>query len=187
MSHHLTDEQITASVAGLELGDEARRHLDCCLGCRSSVSEMRRLIEARRDLLVAGEPDWEAQRAGVLASLDGHAARRRRPGWLAPLLAGAGLLSPAYMPGFLLLLHHLDISHQALDLIKRDGLTRCDENKVERKHPALQIFRDNSAAARQWIAQFGMTPSSRSGLTVPEPEMPSLADVLFEMVKGKDE
>ena len=104
---------------------------------------------------------------------------------LAPLLAGAGLLSPADLPGFLLMLHHLDISQQALDMIKQDGLTRFDENRVERKHPALQIFRDNSAAARQWITQFGMTPSSRSGLTVPEPEMPSLADVLFEMVKGK--
>ena len=104
---------------------------------------------------------------------------------LAPLLEAAGLLSPADLPGFLLLLQHLDFCEQAAYLVKRDGMTRLDEAKVERKHPALQIFRDNSAAARQWSVQFGMTPSSRSGLTVPEPEMPSLADVLFEMVREK--
>ena len=71
----------------------------------------------------------------------------------------------------------------ALDLVERDGLTRLDESKVERKHPALQIFRDNSAAARQWITEFGMTPSSRSGLKVPEPDMPTLAESLFKMVE----
>jgi hypothetical protein len=99
MSHHLTDEQIAASVAGLELGDEAREHLDSCLGCRSSVSEMLCLIEKRRGLLAAGEPDWEAQRAGVLAGLDGHASRRRRPGWLTPALAVAAALVMAVAVG----------------------------------------------------------------------------------------
>ena len=88
MSHHLTDEQIAALVAGLELGDEALQHLDSCLGCRSAVSRMRGLIEMRQERLAAGEPDWEAQRASVLAGLDRHAAKRR-PGWLAPALAAA--------------------------------------------------------------------------------------------------
>lgn len=102
---------------------------------------------------------------------------------LAPVLAVAGLLTPADAPAFLLMLHHLEIAFEALEMVKRDGLTRLDEAKVERKHPALQIFRDNSAQARQFITEFGMTPSSRSGLKVPEPEMPTLADVLFKVVE----
>jgi len=98
MSHHLTDEQIAALVAGLELGDEALQHLDSCLGCRSAVSEMRCLIETRRDRLVADEPDWEAQRAGVLAGLGEHASKRR-PGWLTPALAAAAAVVMAVAVG----------------------------------------------------------------------------------------
>ena len=104
---------------------------------------------------------------------------------IAPALGVVGLLTPADISGFLLMLHHLRLCDMALELVERDGLTRLDESGIERKHPGLQIFRDNSAAARQWITEFGMTPSSRSGLKVPEPEMPTLMEELFAVIGGE--
>lgn len=106
---------------------------------------------------------------------------------IAPHLEAVGLLTPADIPAFLLMLHHWRICDMALRMIETDGLTRLDESGVERKHPALQIFRDNSAAARQYYSEFGMTPSSRSGLKVPEPEMPTLAETLEMIYAAENE
>ena len=100
----------------------------------------------------------------------------------APSLLAVGLLTAADIPAFLFMAQHYWIANYAVGRAKAEGLTRYDENHVERKHPLLQVWRDNSAAFRQWCTEFGMTPSSRAGLTVPEPEMPTIADALFEMV-----
>jgi hypothetical protein len=88
MNDHLTDGQIAAEVAGLDLGADERRHLSYCLACRASVEEMRRLIETRRLQLTAGEPDWQAQRQAVVAAVDGAPSGRSRR-WWAPALAAA--------------------------------------------------------------------------------------------------
>jgi hypothetical protein len=102
MNTHLTDEQIAAAVAGLELDEGAREHLAACLGCRAAVSDMQRLIETRRAGIVAEEPDWEAQRAGVLAGLQPQAPVRRRPRWRTPALAAAAAVVMAVAVGVVL-------------------------------------------------------------------------------------
>jgi P27 family predicted phage terminase small subunit len=58
-----------------------------------------------------------------------------------------------------------------------------DEHGLDRKHPALQVLRDNSGAFRAYAAEFGMTPSSRSRVRADAPEeQMSLADALFAAV-----
>ena len=92
MNGHLTDEQFAAAVAGLELENTVRQHLGSCIGCRSSVAEMGRLIDARRAQMEAEEPDWQAQRERVAGSLDPRTTVPRRPRWRAPALAAAAMI-----------------------------------------------------------------------------------------------
>jgi len=63
-----------------------------------------------------------------------------------------------------------------------------DERGLPRKHPLLQVLRDNSTAFRMYAAEFGLTPSSRSRLQIrPVAEQPSLAEQLFNMAVMDDE
>ena len=61
-------------------------------------------------------------------------------------------------------IQHLRIAYEANEILKRDGIMTKDENGLIRKHPALQIHRDNSLAALRFEEQFGLTPSARMRL-----------------------
>lgn len=99
-------------------------------------------------------------------------------------LAKTGIMTGADKGAFLLMSHHYDLALRAVANIHSDGLTRYDENNVERKNPNLQIFRDNSKLFLQYANQFGLTPSARSGLHVSPPaEQLSLADLIFSKVQ----
>lgn len=98
-------------------------------------------------------------------------------------LTQLGLLSEIDLPAFQLMATHFAVAVDAAELIKAQGMITEDERGLPRKHPALQVLRDNSAAFRTYASEFGMTPSARSRVTasVPEEQM-SLADVLFAAV-----
>jgi hypothetical protein len=55
---------------------------------------MKGLIDARRQEILSGEPDWERQREEILLRLPSvtEAARSRRRRWIRPLLAAAAVL-----------------------------------------------------------------------------------------------
>jgi P27 family predicted phage terminase small subunit len=102
-------------------------------------------------------------------------------------MAGLGVLTAADAGAWRLMAHHYEMALLALKQVEREGLTRRDEAGVERKHPALQIWRDNSRLFLKYAAEFGLTPSGRVGLKV-EPrkaKAQSIADELFRMVNGK--
>lgn len=86
MSHHLDDATLTAAAAGLDLAPEERRHLADCLACRLAVDGFRRTVAARRSVLEADGPDWDAQRHAILTRLP-QTRRGDRPRSPAPLLA----------------------------------------------------------------------------------------------------
>src|SRR5690554_2235336 len=67
--------------------------------------------------------------------------------WAGPLEA-LGLLTDLDAAAFRMMLQHYQFALEAASLVREEGMTRRDENGVERKHPALQIFRDNSTAFR---------------------------------------
>ena len=81
-------------------------------------------------------------------------------------LAALGLVTGPDLPALQLMAMTWGIALDAAELVSRDGLTRLDENQVERKHPALQIFRDSALAYRQWATEFGMTPLARGRIDV---------------------
>lgn len=105
--------------------------------------------------------------------------------WLeqAPRLEALGLLSEIDVPAFQLMATHFGVAVEAAEVIRAEGIMTKDEHGLDRKHPALQVLRDNSGAFRAYAAEFGMTPSSRSRVRadVAEEQM-SLADVLFQAV-----
>jgi hypothetical protein len=104
MTNHLDEHEISAAVAGLELAGPAAEHLESCLECRRRVAGMTQTILQRRAGQAAGEPDWEAARAVVLARLPGvesepSAAGRLR--WWRPLAAAAAVVAIAVAVGLL--------------------------------------------------------------------------------------
>lgn len=99
----------------------------------------------------------------------------------APEMERLGLLTGLDVGAYRLLLQHYLFALQAAKQVDVDGMFRLDENGVERKHPGMQVFRDNSEMYRKWASEFGLTPSSRSRLKMePEAEQLSLADMLFQ-------
>ncbi len=86
---------------------------------------------------------------------------------LAPLLHDKGVLTPwdedafgAYCEA---VVHHRD----ACRVVDRDGVTVRGERGLV-KNPALQVVRDNAQLLRGFAQEFGLTPSSRSGIELRE-------------------
>lgn len=123
---------------------------------------------------------------------------------LAPQLAQAGVLTAADLPALEMLCNHYAIARMALEVINAPALLQLgavdeDGNDVEgvgvlvengilsttkdgtlKKHPAVSVFMENSRAFRMYLAEFGLTPSSRTKITTQEgTSEQSLADLLF--------
>ncbi len=103
MSNHLRPEEIEAVIAGFEIEESQRRHLEGCVVCRAEAARLTKLIEARRGEILAAEPDWSASAAAVMDQLpaDVAVAGAPRPRWLRPLLAAAAALVVAVGLGIL--------------------------------------------------------------------------------------
>lgn len=77
---------------------------------------------------------------------------------------------------------HFALAIQAVQELAAQGLT-VDTKDGIKKHPLAQIFKDNSLAFKAFATEFGMTPSSRTRLKMPDDaEQLSLAEELFRAV-----
>lgn len=107
---------------------------------------------------------------------------------IAPELINIGLLTAVDVPAFLMLCEHYAVAMAAAEVVAQQGPMRKDENGVERKHPMLQILRDNSKAFRMYCSEFGMTPSSRQRLDFESAEEgDALAELLFRRAFAETE
>lgn len=97
---------------------------------------------------------------------------------LAPELERLGLLTAADLPALLMTCVSGGLAIEAAKMIRSEGLFRRDENGVQRKHPAAQVFRDAAAGYFKQAAKFGLTPVDRSGLSGLEPKEETLAEFL---------
>lgn len=113
----------------------------------------------------------EPQPERVIPAMPRGLPRRARQFWKehADKLDALGLLTELDGPAFAMMAIHYDMAQQALQIIKRDGLQAVDENGATRKHPLLQVLRENSAAFLRYAVQFGLTPSARSRLNIGAP------------------
>lgn len=74
---------------------------------------------------------------------------------------------------------HWALTMEAAEVLKKDGSTTIDERGLIRKHPANQIFRDNSLAFCRYASEFGLLPSSRSRIPIVDHKIYSeLGDLL---------
>ncbi len=105
---------------------------------------------------------------------------------LAPELQRLGLLSTVDVPALIMTVVAGGVAMEAAKALRQQGLTRLDENKVERKNPHFQLFRDAAANYYRWASRFGLTPADRAGLNVPgSEEINSLEKFLADAVGGR--
>jgi P27 family predicted phage terminase small subunit len=86
------------------------------------------------------------------------------------------------VPALRLAAEHYAIALEAVGRLQEEGLTVEGKDGLK-KNPLAQVFKDNALAFKAFAAEFGMTPSSRTRLRMPDDaEQLSLADELFRLV-----
>ena len=86
-----------------------------------------------------------------------------------PQLQAMGIFTDADQAALELMSVHYSIAWRAAEIVTREGLMLKNAFGWA-KHPLLQVLRDNSTAFKSYAAEFGLTPSSRSRISVPEPK-----------------
>jgi P27 family predicted phage terminase small subunit len=105
---------------------------------------------------------------------------------LAPKMVELGILTEIDLPAFEMMCIHYALAREAMEEIIERGMLIEDRDKQPRKNPAYQLYRENSNAFKQYLAEFGLTPSSRSRIgALPMEDEQSLSDLLFEGVVEK--
>ena len=84
------------------------------------------------------------------------------------LLRRRNVLNGADTESFARYCQHLRNAYAAQKIINKEGVLLADANGNLKKHPAVQVHRDNSLAALRYEEQFGLTPSARMRLTTAE-------------------
>jgi len=79
-----------------------------------------------------------------------------------------GLLTEVDDPAFTLMAIHYGVAWEAARILRDEGLATVDENALTRKHPMLQVLRDSTRTFLQLADRFGLTPSARARLSIPE-------------------
>lgn len=106
---------------------------------------------------------------------------------LVSVLEPMGLLTEADALALEDMCLHYGFMKSAAASLRRLGITIIDKDGITRKNPAHQIFREHSAAFRQWATEFGLTPSSRTRLEMPDTGKKSLAEMLFDATEEGQE
>jgi len=106
---------------------------------------------------------------------------------LAPRLGRVGLLTEVDKATLEMLCLHYQMVRQAVDAIEEYGLFAAGSQGQTVAHPAVAILNANSAAFRRYATEFGLTPSSRTRLEIPERgEEETLAEALFRIAGSPD-
>src|SRR5512138_472531 len=101
------------------------------------------------------------------AQIDQHAAAFLKT--YLPQLQAMGIFTDADQAALEMMSVHYALAWRAAEVVEQQGLLRIDAWGQAHKHPLLQVVRENSTAFRLYAAEFGLTPSSRSRLQMPEP------------------
>lgn len=96
-------------------------------------------------------------------------APKPRKAWdeIAPDLERVGVMTGWDTFALRLLVEHYTIAIEAVGELREMGLFAPARDGVK-KNPAATVFKENAVAALRVMTEFGMTPSSRSKLHLPE-------------------
>jgi P27 family predicted phage terminase small subunit len=132
------------------------------------------------------EPDMPA--AINLCPPRGRLSQEARRFWKSnvEILSQKGILKETDLAAFELMCTHYGFAIAAARIIKEEGMLTIDERGLARKHPAMQLFRDQSALFLKYASLFGLDPSSRGNLHAEEPDEKSLAQILYEGIDDSD-
>jgi P27 family predicted phage terminase small subunit len=97
---------------------------------------------------------------------------------LAPELIRLGVLTPLDRDALATYCEAVTHYRQAAELIDRSSVLVKSASGRLVKNPALQVARDQAAIIKGFARELGLTPSSRSGISVPEAEDDALAELL---------
>ena len=86
-----------------------------------------------------------------------------------PQMQAIGVYTDADQAAFELMTLHYALAWTAAEVVQHDGLTVTSVKSGEKKHPLLQVVRENSNLFRAYAAEFGMTPSARARIELPDP------------------
>lgn len=100
----------------------------------------------------------------------------------APELERLQILTGVDSPAFRLMTEAYAIALEAAAELRHDGFT-VQGRDGEKKNPVASVWRDNATLFKSLATEFGMTPSARARLRLPdEAEQLTLADMLFQAV-----
>ena len=102
----------------------------------------------------------------------------------APELERLSVLTGIDTAAFRLMAEHYAFAVQAAKELREGGELTVEGREGPKKHPLLQALRDNSQMFKSYAVEFGMTPSARARLQLPDDaEQLSLADQLFKVIQ----
>jgi len=86
---------------------------------------------------------------------------------LAPVLKQMGLLTFADRETFACYCQSVSDYRRAMQIIEKEGVTTATNTGYVSKHPAVTMKNEALKNIKSLASEFGLTPSSRSGLVVP--------------------
>lgn len=93
------------------------------------------------------------------------------------------VLTGVDVPAFRLMAEAYALAVQAAQELRDGGSLTVEGRDGPKKNPLAQVFRDQATLFKSFATEFGMTPSARARLQLPEEaEQLSLAEMLFKAV-----
>lgn len=113
------------------------------------------------------------------------AKHRRKWNETAGKLVSMGVLSEADLDALVVLVQNMVLAENAYESVRTDGMVimvKTAKGEKPIQNPAFRVYMECQKNVKPLLEQFGMTPKSRQGLKVKEPEQ---QDPLADLLRGK--
>lgn len=104
---------------------------------------------------------------------------------ITPELRRLGLLSQIDVMALAVYCQAVSHWQAAEEIIQQEGLTIKNQKGNKVTHPAVRIMRDSMQTIRAFCIEFGLTPSSRRGISIQDPN--AKEDDFFKVKRFKSE
>lgn len=105
---------------------------------------------------------------------------REEWGRTVPILFKLGMLSKIDIAALETYCQAYSNMRRASKMVNDKGMMYSDDNGKKHKNPALEIFRQNAGLVRQFLNEFGLTPSARATLNIKPPDKDDILNDILE-------